>query len=114
MVWSCPLLRPYWEAVASTIGDICGTRIQLDPLTLLLSHFEEVEGDRYTKLCIAFSLFYARREILLRWKLAEQPMLDSWQLLVNSVLPFYRLAYESRQCPGKFNKVWSGWIDACG
>lgn len=114
MVWSCPKLLPYWEAVAATLSKASGTQIPLNPLTLLLSLLDEVQGDRYIKLCMTFSLFYARREILLRWKSVEPPTCASWHLSINSVLPLYRLTYESRQCPAKFDKVWPGWIDANG
>lgn len=81
---------------------------------VLLCYLGEVEGDTYTKLCITFSLFYARREIILHWKSAEHPTLNSWKKAVNSMLPLYKLAYESRQCPAEFDKVWSAWVDARG
>lgn len=114
MVWSCPKIQPYWQEVADALTEVCGSRIPFEPLTLLLSHLEEVQGDRYIKLCLTFSLFYAKREILLRWKLAERPTKASWCQSIHSVLPLYRLTYQSRQCPAKFDKVWSGWIDANG
>lgn len=71
MVWSCPKIRPFWSSVADTLETVCGVEIPLDPLTLLLSHLEDIEGDRYTKLFLTYSLFYARREILLKWKQQE-------------------------------------------
>lgn len=67
-VWSCIKLCPYWTSVADILGNICGIKIPLNPLTMLLSHLDDIEGDRYIKLCLTYSLFYARREILLRWK----------------------------------------------
>lgn len=70
-----------------TLGELSDAQIPLDPLVLLLSYLEEVEGDRYVKLCITFSLFYARREMILKWKSVEPPTLDSWRKSVNSVLP---------------------------
>lgn len=114
MVLSCPKLQPYWQPVADTLTRVCGTQIPLDPLTLLLSHLEEVQGDRYTMLCLYLSLYYSRREILLKWKSAEPPTREAWCLSVNSVLPHYRLTYQSRQCPAKFDKIWSGWINSNG
>lgn len=63
-----------------------GTRLSLDPMVLLLSYLGDVEGDRYTKLSIAFLLFYARGEIMLHWKSAEPPTLSSWKKAVDSVL----------------------------
>lgn len=68
MVWSCPKLQPYWEAVASKLTDITGVNIWVDPSIMLLSHMEDMDGDRYSKLCLTFSLCYARREILLKCK----------------------------------------------
>lgn len=111
MVWSCSKIWPYWEAVAETLSDISGLTITL---ILLLSHLKVVEGDRYAKLCLTFTLFYARREILIRWKSVEPPTRASWLQTVNAVLPLYRITYKSRHCPTKFDKIWSNWIDACG
>lgn len=61
MVWSCLKLHPYCEAIVTTLSDICGISVPpLDPLVLLLSQLEHIEGDKYTKLCLTFTLFYAR------------------------------------------------------
>lgn len=114
MVGSCPKLQSYWEEVARTLSELSNAQIPLEPLVLLLSYLEEVEEERYVNLCITFSLIYARREIILKWKSVEPPTPDSWRKSVNSLLPLYRTTYESRQCPGKFDKVWIAWIDACG
>lgn len=114
MVWACPKLGPYWEGVTGVLNDICETELSPDPMLLLLSYLGDVEGDRYTKLSITLMLFYARREIMLHWKSAEPPTLGSWKRAVDSVLPLYKLTYESRQCPAKFNKVWSAWMATCG
>lgn len=114
MVWSCPKLRPYWSAVADRLGVVCGAEIPMDPSILLLSYLEEIEGDRYIKQCLTYSLFYARREILLNWKKKEAPTKVGWEAAVNNALPLYHLTYESRNCPQKFDKVWSSWEDACG
>lgn len=114
MVWSCPKLHHFWRSVADTLERVCGIEIPLDPLTCLLSHLEDIAGDRYTKLFLTYSLFYARREILLKWKQKEAPTKETWLKAINNVLPLYRITYESRNCPQKYDKVWSSWIDACG
>ena len=114
MVWSCPMIQRYWGRVAGILGTVSQLHVPTDPLVLLLSHLEETQGDRYSKLFLTFSLFYARREILLKWRAAEPPTVEAWTQSINNVLPLYRITYESRQCPAKFDKVWSGWIDARG
>lgn len=85
MVWSCPKLKPFWLAVATTLSDVTGLNVPVDPQILLLSHLEDIEGDRYSKLCLTFALYYARREILMVWKKAEPPTLASWKRSVNMV-----------------------------
>lgn len=50
MVWSCPKIRPFWSAVASTLSKVIGSSLPVNPQILLLSHLEDVVGDRYTKL----------------------------------------------------------------
>lgn len=113
MIWSCPKIQPYWEAVASKLTDVIGTDIQVGPSILLLSYLENVDVERYSKLCLMFSLYYARWEIMLKWKSETSPNCASWQCSVNLVLPLYRSTYESRLCPGKFDKIWSTWLDTC-
>lgn len=43
-----------------TLSTVRDTNVPLDPLVLSLSSLEDVEGDRYTKLCLTFTLYYAR------------------------------------------------------
>lgn len=114
VVWACPKIRPYWQEVTNALTEICGTRVSLDPLLFLLSYLGDVEGDRYTKLCMTFILFYARREILLRWRGMELPMKSSWCSTIDRVLPLHKIMYESRNCPAKYDKICSNWVDACG
>ena len=114
MVWSSPRLGPYWREVAETLSNRCGVELPLDPRLFLLSYLGAVEGDRYTKLCITFALFYARRKIFLRWRGPDHPTRSSWLGTINRVLPLYRIMYGSRNCPAKFDKIWSSWIDSSG
>lgn len=38
MVWSCPKLQPFCQAIADTMAGVCGTLVPLDPLVPMLSH----------------------------------------------------------------------------
>lgn len=75
---------------------------------------EDVEADRYTKLFLTYALFYAKPEILLLWKYPTPPTIEMWSKTINSVTPLYKITFESRNCPQKFDKEWSTWIDAYG
>lgn len=112
MVWTCNKICPYWRGVTDVLTEVCGATLTLDPLVFLLSYLGDVEGDRYTKLCLTFALYYARREILLRWKGTDIPTVASWRSAINKVLPLYKITYKSRNCPAKFEKIWSHWSDA--
>lgn len=114
MVWASPQIMTYWENIAGKLSELAGTRAPTEPMVLLLSYLGEVEGDRYTKLCITFSLFYARRGIMVHQKSANPTTLKSWQKEVESAFALYKLTYQSRQCLAKFDKVWSAWVDAHG
>lgn len=64
----------------------------------LLGKIEDVEATRHVKLFLFYALYYARREILLKWKQPTPPTVNSWIAAVNSVLPLYKLTYENRNC----------------
>lgn len=51
-VWTCQKICPYWQEVADVLTGICGFTVPLDPLLFLLSYLGDIEGDRYTKLCM--------------------------------------------------------------
>lgn len=73
MVWSCPVLRPYWEGVMEVLGTFGDWSLRLDPALALLGNMENIEASRHDKLFLFYALYYARREILLRWKQPAPP-----------------------------------------
>lgn len=101
MVWQCLDIHPYWESVLETLNDLGDWSLQSDPRMLLLGIMDDVVASRHMKLL----LFYARKEILFRWKQPTPPTRVTWVSAVNVVLPLYRLTYISRTCPQKCNKV---------
>lgn len=42
--------------------------LRFDPALALLGNMENIEASRHDKLLLFYALYYARREILLRWK----------------------------------------------
>lgn len=55
--------------------------------------------------------YYARKIIILSSKKPVPPSVMAWKTLINRVLPLYRATYTNRGAPGKFDKVWGGWIN---
>lgn len=62
-----------------------------------------------TKLQIYYLLYYAKREIILKWKVPSPPSVASWEKVINDVLPMYKLTSICRNYPGKLDRVWQMW-----
>lgn len=100
------VVRPYWESVITELNELCDGFLQLELRMALLSIMQYVLASRYLQLFLFFALYYAHRELLLRWKQPTLPTLTSWVSAVNAVLPLYKLSYENRGCLKKYVKVW--------
>lgn len=112
MVWECPLIQTFWQAVAANISSISGIPIKLDPLILLLGVTDNIPTNTHTKIFIFYCAYYARKTILINWKAPEPPRISAWKTMVNVTLPLYKLTYMGRNCPKKFQKIWSAWVEA--
>ena len=112
MVWLCPKVQEFWRLVAAEIESIGGVAVGLNPLILLLGITDNLPTSTHKKLFIFYTAFYARKAILLQWKVADPPGLSAWRKLVNDTLPMYKLTYMGRNCPKKFDKVWGAWVVA--
>lgn len=77
----------------------------------LLGIQEDDQRPRYTKLLLSLLLFYAKKEILLKWTSPLPPTVRLWENSVNAILPMYKLTYMNRGCPQKFERVWQPWTD---
>lgn len=95
--------------------ELFNARLQLEiPLTselALLGIQDEEQRPRYTKLLISFLLFYAKKEILLKWVFPLALTVRAWETSVNAVLPLYKLTYTNRGCPQKFERILQLWTE---
>lgn len=114
MTWSCPLLQGFWDQVLEDINQAAGTSLPQTPEIMLLNVLADPTVRKYTKLFIAYPTFFARREILLRWRSGAPPTATDWRNTLNTVLPLYKITYINRNCPSKFDQIWSSWIDSWG
>lgn len=112
VVWSCPILQTYWREVVSDINGVAGLHLDVDPLVFLLGITDNLATTKHTKLFVFYAAYYARKEILLRWKLPDPPTTKAWRAQVNAILPMYKLTYMGRNCPHKFEKIWAAWVEA--
>lgn len=112
MVWLCPHIQEFWQRVVADMSSIISMHPKLDPLVLLLGMTDNLPTTTHIKLFIFYTAYYARKTILLQWKAPDPPRTSAWKELVNVTLPLYKLTYMGRNCPKKFYKIWSAWVEA--
>lgn len=65
--WACPWLQEYWKEVINVVNSMGSLYVPADPLIFFLDIIDNIFC--YMRLFTFFNTFYARREILLKWKL---------------------------------------------
>lgn len=90
-----------WNQIAIRLSSYAVGRLPLtpDPLILLLGIYDKLPIQKHTKWLLFYASYYARREILLKWKLFWQSFYNDWWLSVRYALPIYHYTYMSRGCP---------------
>ena len=91
---------------------ITGTPVGLNAMVLLLGVTDNLPAATHTKLFIFYCAYYVRKIILINWKKPDPPGISAWRELVNTAFPLYKLTYMDRNCPNKFHKIWSRWVEA--
>lgn len=103
------MILSYWEAVFAEIN----LRLQLPliptPSLALLGVPDVDQRPHHLKLLISYLLYYAKKEILMKWLHPHKPEVVAWEMTVNAALPLYKMTYSNRGCPWKFEKVWAPW-----
>lgn len=82
--WRCSLVQTFWTAVTSVILSV--TTIQV-PLMTDLDLVDSLAPRRDLRTLLGLLHFYARKAIVLKWKL------NFWKHLVNSALSLYKATY---------------------
>lgn len=75
MFWSCPRIARFWREVVELINHLT---LPISPELALLGILDDQQRPRYTKLLIADLLYFAKREIILKWNACSSPSVDSW------------------------------------
>ena len=73
MFWSYPGVARFCIEVVKLINIRLQLTLLTTPMLLLLGIHDDDQRPSYTKLLIYFLLYYARREIMLRWKSEDPP-----------------------------------------
>ena len=108
--WDCPRVQPYWQGVVDCIRSVTSISIPITVEVCLLHLVEPLATTRAIRTLLILLFFYAKKRIILSWKSSSAPTVESWKVLVNKVIPFYKATYLSRGALTKFDKVWGGWL----
>lgn len=112
MFWDCPIIANYWAAVFSGINSRLQMSIPASPELALLGVHDDEQRSHHLKLLISYLLFYAKKEIFLKWTDSSPPSLPSWKAQIEAAIPMYRIIYMNQGCPWKFEKVWAPWLSS--
>lgn len=110
LIWSCPVIRSYWEQLVKFLHDDMGSPLTLCPKQCLLGILSEHEQNRPLHIFMQESLFVVRLLIARKWLWADTPTLQEWMATVNQSLPYKNMIYKHRNCPAKYHKIWDHWL----
>lgn len=71
MVWECPHIQTFWQAVVSDVNMVAGLSLDRDPLVFILGITDNLNTTKNTSLFVFYPAYYARKTILTKWKLLD-------------------------------------------
>lgn len=111
-MWRCPNLHCYWKKIFTTLNSLCTTMVVFDPKFALLGIIlEDLLPDKMHIMWIK-SLYLARKLILQKWISPTSPTHNQWRQTLKYTSRREEVTYKHRECPRKFQKIWSWWLDS--
>lgn len=107
--WTCPVIKPFWEAIAPWIEKLTPRPMEFTPLYFLF-HGMPRPMKTYKKSIIPHLLNAAKLLVPRFWKQALFPTLLDWKKEVNFIMEAERWVYVAKGQQGKFEKISTGWV----
>lgn len=114
LLWRCPKLHLYWSGVVTTINKAFQVTVPMDPKPCVLGILDDLQIEDNSEKAIARALFQARQLILRHWKGSDTPTLQEWTTQMADTLPLEKYIFQHQGRPGKFEAIWSPWLDTPG
>lgn len=111
LIWSWPPIQQYWTQIITFLHDRKGSSLTLCPRQCLLGLIPVSKNEKYLTIFLQETLFTARMQIAQLWLRPVSPTFQQWKRAINLTLPYKRVLYSHRGCPGKFNKIWNRWVN---
>lgn len=112
VLWLCPVIDGYWQQVVVTLSLPSSIPVPCHPRICQLGILNEEQWPKYTRILLWEMLFIARKAIALEWNWSAPRSIRQWIRMVNHLLPYEKLIFEHRGCPGKYSKVWDVWCSS--
>ncbi|OCT94728.1 hypothetical protein XELAEV_18012418mg [Xenopus laevis] len=103
-------LAAYWIQIFAFISKVVVLTIPPDPALALLGLTRGIADSVASRILLQLLMYYARKQIILKWNRPDTPTLENWKELVNKALPCYKVAYFARGCTDKFIDIWMIWV----
>lgn len=103
-----------WRGVNNTINSVFQVNNPLDPKPCILGIFDDLVEEDNPKQAIAQALFQAHKLIPRGWKVTEPPTLKEWITQMGATLRLEKYIFKHWSRPGKFDRLWSSWLNTPG
>ena len=103
----CPRIQRYWIRVFETLSDILNSRIDPDPVLIILNISDSTSVlSRAQQQLLSYGLITAKKLILTHWKQEEAPTFTHWLNEMASTLHLERIRYSLKNRQRQFDKIW--------
>lgn len=100
--------------MVGTLKGVFQTKVPIDHICCMLGILEEVIPEELIRAAFSRALFQARKLILMGWKSTLPPTSASWITHMGNTLIMEKYIYQHRGCPGRFEHIWSHWLETPG
>ena len=106
MMWTCPLIKPFWISIQEEILKLIGIRIPLDPTHFILGADPNTPLTKGNQQLLRVLLYAARLSILHKWVEENPPNTLLWLEKVLRLMPLERLSCVLRGALSEFMETW--------
>ena len=109
VIWSCPRIQEYWEAVIQCLNEVVKYEEPKSVKLCILNIWDATDQNRMQKIWYALGLMIAKRNIAKNWGAEVMPSLYEWKKDLDWCMITEKVIYEGRGCFKKWAKIWGEW-----
>lgn len=108
ILWSCPLIQPFWSQVRELTESISTYALDHIPAQCLFHHFD-IPAHLYRKTLILPLINVAEMCVPRHWGSPNIPTISEWFKQINRIAEMEELAFIARDSPAQYSKTWAWW-----